>query len=56
MKSSKWWRDEAAPVNAPGIPIWKPSHTFPKSAVQVKVVLDGINVCNLSPSGNMPKF
>lgn len=44
----KWHGDKTTPVNVPWVPIEKLSHTFPKSAVQVKALLNSINLCNHS--------
>lgn len=55
MKGSKWCRDKAAPANVPLVPIWKLSHTFLKSAVQVKAVPNSINLCDRSANGRSPE-
>lgn len=52
----KQCRDKAAPTNVPWMPIWKLSHTSLESAVQVKVILNGINLCNCSTNGNSLYF
>lgn len=52
----KCWGDKAAPPNVLWMPIWKLSHTSLQSAVQVKVILNGINLYNNATNGNSLNF
>lgn len=51
----KQCREKATPVNVPLVPVRKLSHTFPKSAVQVKAALNSVSLCGRRASCRSPE-